>query len=489
MIRITHRMMASTIMQNIRKNLSELDEINYKIGSGRKLRFPSDDPVGNTRSIMLRSSLYEINQYKRNMADAQNQYRTIESALSSATRIIQRIRELTIQAANGTYTEDERKAIAFEVRQLQEDLLRIANTTFEGRYIFGGYRTKNKPFQVTVESREGIERVAYFGDQGDILREIEKDTTLKVNIAGDAVFFVGRDIMVSGFSSSNPNAPIGATGPGTLYIDKTPLSYTGNESLNQLAQMINNLQINVEASVSQEIIVPLGTFNPDDTLFNQGIYPGFFQLGNTVVKIDRNTTFNSLVTRINSMAEQGYYAYIKGGNLHIGNSRGQVQWRAGTTNFTTLLNNSQITYRLVLESTEPHKIHLQDTTGNMLSALNFQGGFEKGKNIFDLLTQIRSHLLHNDAESLSTVDLAELDKALDNVLLYRAVMGSKANRLEVAMKRMEDKKLYTTDILSKTEDVDLAEEIAKLRTLEYVHQASLAVSARIARLSLVDFLR
>ncbi len=489
MLRITHRMMASTIMQNIRKNLSELDDINYKIGSGRKLKFPSDDPVGNTRSIMLRSSLYEIEQYKRNMVDAQNQYRTIESALSSATQIIQRIRELTIQAANGTYAEDERKAIAYEVEQLQEDLLRIANTTFEGRYIFGGYRSKTRPFQVTVESRDGIERVSYFGDIGDVLREIERDTTLKVNVAGDAVFYAGRNTMVSGFSANNPNAPIGVAGSGTLYIDKTPLNYTGNETLSQLAQMINDLQINVEASVSQELVVPLGNLNPDDTLFNQGIYPGFFHLGDTVVKIDKNTTLNSLITKINSMASEGYYAYIKNGNLYIGNSKGRVKWQAGTTNFTTLLNNAQTTYRLVLESTEPHKIHLQDTTGNMLTALNFQGGFEKGKNVFELLTQIRSHLLHNDAESLSTIDLADLDKALDNILLYRAVMGAKANRLEVAMQRMEDKKLYTTDVLSKTEDVDLAEEIAKLRTIEYVHQASLAVSARIARLSLVDFLR
>ena len=95
-------------------------------------------------------------------ADQVHQLGLEEEAVGEAIEILQRVRELTLQANNGTASEADRHIIAVELAEHRAALLGIANTTdVDGRYLFGGYSEATTPFTV---SQSGS--VVYNGDQG-----------------------------------------------------------------------------------------------------------------------------------------------------------------------------------------------------------------------------------------------------------------------------------------------------------------------------------
>lgn len=92
-----------------------------------------------------RTDLNRIKQYQRNIGEVKNWIDSTDDALDKAVLALQRIRELTVQASNGTLEEDQRKAIAEEVKQLKEHLRDIGDTQVGGKYIFNGTKTNERP--------------------------------------------------------------------------------------------------------------------------------------------------------------------------------------------------------------------------------------------------------------------------------------------------------------------------------------------------------
>jgi flagellar hook-associated protein 3 len=109
-----------------------------------KVRYPSDDAVTATRTSNLKSRLRELEQYERNIDHAENILNSYDTSLQEISSIYQRLRELITQGANGILTDEQRKAISQEVKQIKEQLIQIANTQIGTDYIFAGYAS-NKP--------------------------------------------------------------------------------------------------------------------------------------------------------------------------------------------------------------------------------------------------------------------------------------------------------------------------------------------------------
>ena len=81
-MRITNNMMVNNFLINLNKNLNRLDDIQYKMATGKKIRYPSDDPVVTARSLRLRTDVSEIEQLQKNVDDAMSWVDTTESALA-----------------------------------------------------------------------------------------------------------------------------------------------------------------------------------------------------------------------------------------------------------------------------------------------------------------------------------------------------------------------------------------------------------------------
>src|SRR6056297_663733 len=125
-MRVTNTMMIRNQLDHLQKNMSDLNDLNEKLSSGKLFQMPSDDPIKVADSMNYKSQLNRNSQFQRNLGQAENWLNTTESALKSGTEVIQRARELTIYAANDSMTSDDREAIAKEMRELRYELIDIS---------------------------------------------------------------------------------------------------------------------------------------------------------------------------------------------------------------------------------------------------------------------------------------------------------------------------------------------------------------------------
>ncbi|HEX3027931.1 MAG TPA: flagellar hook-associated protein FlgL [Clostridia bacterium] len=172
-MRITNNMLVNNMINQIGTNLTRLDKYQNQMATGKKIQVPSDDPVVAARALKLRTDVAEVTQYQSNVKDAQSWLDITETTLGQIGDVIQRARELAVQATNGTNTSSDTQKTQAEIQQLKTQIAHLANTTYAGRYIFSGYQT-DKPvmdssgnYAISVNNNEGIKFEIGVGD--DIL--------------------------------------------------------------------------------------------------------------------------------------------------------------------------------------------------------------------------------------------------------------------------------------------------------------------------------
>lgn len=176
-MRITNKMLTNNLLRNMYTNLRGLERASDRLSSLKEVRRPSDDPVRVVTSLALRNSLGKVGQYQKNIGDAQSWLEITEGALGNAIDVLQRARELAVNGSTDTVPQESRLALAQEVRQLKEELIQIANTTHGSRYIFGGTRTSEPPY-------DG----GWKGNDGKIEFLISPEVTIQVNLPGGDLF-------------------------------------------------------------------------------------------------------------------------------------------------------------------------------------------------------------------------------------------------------------------------------------------------------------
>lgn len=185
-MRVATRSIYYSMEQNLLRLSSELSRLNERLATGKKLERPSDDPIGATQVLALRSALSQAEQYGRNIETGKAWLDLSESTLSQVLDIAGRARELAIQMASDTQNAQTRADAATEIGHLLDQAIALANTELGGRYLFSGYATKTRPFsKVTVG---GIETARYDGDSQDFRIQIGKDEYLSIGKSGDTVF-------------------------------------------------------------------------------------------------------------------------------------------------------------------------------------------------------------------------------------------------------------------------------------------------------------
>lgn len=141
---------------NISKSKMMLDQTMERLSSGKRINSAKDDAAGLAISNRLSSQVRGLNQAVRNANDGISLIQTAEGALGESTNILQRMRELAVQSANGTYTSGNRASLNAETQQLIKELDRIAETTtFNGRNILDGSMGEVK-LQVGSEANQTI---------------------------------------------------------------------------------------------------------------------------------------------------------------------------------------------------------------------------------------------------------------------------------------------------------------------------------------------
>jgi flagellar hook-associated protein 3 FlgL len=165
---------------SLMRSLSELVRLNEQVSSGKRINKPSDDPGGAGRALDYQVVIDVDAQYRKNVGDASNFIGFTDNTLSSVSSALTRAKELAVQGANGAQSADSRAAIAQEVSQLRNQLLSLANSQFENRYVFSGFRTDAPAFDATS--------LSYQGDSGTINAAVDKNATIPTNVTGPGAF-------------------------------------------------------------------------------------------------------------------------------------------------------------------------------------------------------------------------------------------------------------------------------------------------------------
>ena len=125
--------------RNLNKATNSLDTTYARLSSGLRINSAKDDSAGLQIADRMTSQINGLNQGNRNANDGIAVAQTIEGAMDEITNMLQRVRTLAVQSANGTNTSDDRKSIQKEVTQLSAEITRIAcETTFGGKTILNG---------------------------------------------------------------------------------------------------------------------------------------------------------------------------------------------------------------------------------------------------------------------------------------------------------------------------------------------------------------
>jgi flagellar hook-associated protein 3 FlgL len=182
MMRVTQTMLSNNMLRHISESYQRMGKTQEQLATGKKITRPSDDPVVAMKGMTYRTNLTEVEQYKRNLSEAYNWMGNSDAALDKATSVMHRIRELTVQASNGTLEDSQRKMIATEIGQLKEHLVSIANTKVAGKYIFNGTDTNTQP----VDLKATTNKVS--NNKNDFLIEMSTGIKVAVNVPGTNVF-------------------------------------------------------------------------------------------------------------------------------------------------------------------------------------------------------------------------------------------------------------------------------------------------------------
>jgi flagellar hook-associated protein 3 FlgL len=175
--------MVASAQRNLQASMSQLAKLQQQASSQQAITRPSDDPIGTSNSIAVRSAQRANTQSGRNINDGNTWLTTIDSALSKTSDIMNRVRDLTVQGANdGSLSAASKEAIATELDGLKQELLSQANTTVQGRTVFAGNSNAGVAFQPDY---------TFTGTSTGVERRVGSDQTVRVDADGSAVFGAG----------------------------------------------------------------------------------------------------------------------------------------------------------------------------------------------------------------------------------------------------------------------------------------------------------
>lgn len=170
---------------SILSNQAKVNETQLKLSRGERILKPSDDPIGSAVMLDLQKQIDNSMQYIQNGETAKTRLELEESALANVTDILQRVRDLSLQAANSTLNSTDRQAITVEIEERLKELVGLGNSQLaNGEYLFSGFKSNVKPF-----TADGTGTISYAGDQGVLNVNVNSSVQVESGNSGDEVFF------------------------------------------------------------------------------------------------------------------------------------------------------------------------------------------------------------------------------------------------------------------------------------------------------------
>ncbi len=471
-----------------------------RLSSGLRINSAADDAAGLAISQKLKTQITGFDQGARNAQDAVSMVQTSESALNTTQSMLQRMRQLAVEAANGTYTDSDRKNIQAEINQLVSEIDRISQQT--------DFNTK--------KLLDGSSAGQALGGGADI-----RGLVVQAGVA------IATTFSITAATSATRSAVEAASAQGSFFTQTSSITITGatgtqtftaqsGESLQDFFQIVNNSGVGVTMGVDQnttngnvqivnnyfgvntgtgQVITGPGAV----TVVDNGItYPQgtVFTGGPEAVTVSAATgdfgtaglcmQFSTAAAQVGSVGTAGTFGLATASNAVVTIST----IGGGSATVTAIgfnsdqVNGSGVASGLVLTLGSPGNMSTGDTfTVKQNSALQFQVGANANQTISLQIDAVSSQALgvssidvltQKDAEA----SITQLDRAIQNVSAARANMGAIINRLTNSVTNDQAAQENALAANSRIEDVNVAAETVQFTRDQILLQAGTSILAQ-----------
>ncbi len=244
-----------------------MNQVQKGISSSRAIGELRDNPVDAAHVTRLDSAGKRVDRYLSNIDYIRGRWSQAEGYVNEAVTIVQRLREISIQGATGTYSAEDLKYMAVEVDSLASELANVVNAKGgDGQYLFAGDDVSTPPFLVDQGripglSRSAITRVSYAGDLSRSAAEITDGHTVEVNLRGNELFWAESQQVFG----ANDTEGFTVTELNRFFLDGKEVILEPGDNAHTVVRKINDAGAAVKASLDPVT----GSLNLETTVAHQ----------------------------------------------------------------------------------------------------------------------------------------------------------------------------------------------------------------------------
>lgn len=467
-MRINTNVAALSAMRNLQNTTLGLNKTLERLSTGLRINRAADDAAGLAISEGLKSQIRGLGVAVRNANDAISVVQTAEGAMAEQTNIVQRLRELAIQASNGTLGDNDRASLQKEVDALLGEFDRIAQqTSFNGVALLNGY-FGTKDIQIGDKKNQTIELGMVNARSNSMGAVASEEGVQRVGVGNLAVF---DDIAINGTSIADTDDD------GVSFQD-------GDLSAIAFANAINAISgtTGVTATVEATVFTAFQAFSAGSFSYTSSL--GELTL-NGISITGTGSTITDAVTMINQFSAQtgvtasNENSYVvltaaDGRNIDFGAGAGATAGDVAQLAIVTGVAVSGVHAASVKLTSDDNFTVAQGTGGGTATATVF--GVTSGAYSTSSTTSISTMTLLTQDDAANAIEI--LDNTLRQLNSRRATLGATQNRLESTIKNLSTTVENLSAANSRVRDADIAEETGNLTKMQILQQAGISVLAQ-----------
>ncbi|SDU82570.1 flagellin [Pseudomonas sihuiensis] len=458
---------------NTQKNLNRasdaLSTTMQRLSSGLKINSAKDDAAGLQISNRLTSQINGLNVATKNANDGISIAQTAEGAMQESTNILQRMRELALQSANGSNSAEDRASLQAEYSQLTTELTRIANTTtFGGRNLLdGSFGTTS--FQVGANANETI--------------NVTLGNVSATNIGSQQVQTTAITPSASGVTGGS----ITVTGSGTTKTVTVEEGASAAEIAKLLDGAVTGLSASARTVASLDVDADTASTSPANFSIKVGDSDAIDLIGVTdnaslAEQLSSNAAALGISVNFNESSGELSITSETGENIVFG----AVSTTGVTTEYggvTVNVQDGSGKYAASGTAIDEDFIATGAVELNSSKSYSLAGNGVGGLFAATGTTTATSNLTSIADTSITTAEgsqsaIAVIDKAISNIDTQRADLGAVQNRFDSTVSNLQSIVENSTSARSRIQDADFAAETAELTKQQTLQQASTAILAQ-----------
>mgnify|MGYP001184733241 CR=1 FL=1 len=437
-----------------------------KLSSGLKLNHASDNPSGMAISNKMKAQIRGLDQASQNASDGTSVIQIVDGALGEVTDMLQRMRELAVQAANGTNSQKEKEACQLEIASLRDEVDRISETTeFNTKSLLDG--SLDARVYADKENRDNISRI-YVSDsvaEGTYSLTVDKAATKATYDTGIQVDdLVGKNgqLSINGYTVKITDQMT----KEEIYTALRDGAEIGECTISRIDEPLSFSSTAYGSHASVSLIQQ----SEDGDIFGAGI-------PNTQTDPDAKVTTgdNAEVTldSANSAFDPRATVSYDGNKITITNTDG--------FNMSFLLEAGfEVDATTAAGTTTTGVINLEVTD---IGIMDLQIGANEGQTMQVRIPSTNVDSLYIDDIDVTTVNgpskaMDRLDSAISTISQIRSQIGAYENRLDYTVDSLDETQENMESALSRIEDVDMAEEMTEYTKYNVLQQAGTSVLAQ-----------